>query len=125
MLQGPGPLSDSGVAIYPEGLLRMMRRVWERYELPILVTENGVSDSTGRLRPAFLRGHAYAVARAIDEGIPVDGYFHWSLLDNFEWAFGYGPQFGLVEVDLESQVRTPKPSARWLGEVARANALTD
>ena len=67
LLQGPGLLSDSGVEIYPEGLLRLLRRTWQRYKLPIIVTENGVSDANGRLRPAYLRGHAHAVARAIGD----------------------------------------------------------
>jgi len=99
LLQGPGPLSDSGVEIYPEGLLRVIRRVWSRYGLPVYITENGVSDATGSLRPGYLRGHAHAVSRALGEGIPVQGYFHWSLLDNFEWAEGYGHRFGLFNVD--------------------------
>ncbi len=59
----------------------------------------------------------------MDGGVDVRGYFVWSLLDNFEWAFGYGPRFGIVEVDRTTQERQVKPSARWLGEIARANAL--
>ena len=120
LLQGPGPLSDSGVEIYPEGLLRLIRRVWDRYELPIIVTENGVSDASGRLRPAYLRGHAHAVAQAVGEGIPVDGYFHWSLLDNFEWAEGYGHSFGLYTVDFETFERRKGSGA---AEFARLSGL--
>ena len=119
LLQGPGPLSDSGVEIYPEGLLRLMRRTWDRYKLPIIVTENGVSDATGQLRPAYLRGHAHAVARAIGDGIPVSGYFHWSLLDNFEWSEGYGPRFGLYSVDFESFERTAGSGAAEFTRLAR------
>jgi beta-glucosidase len=99
---GPGELSDSGVEIYPEGLLRLLRRAWKRYGKPIYITENGVSDAADRLRAGYLRGHATAVARALDEGIPVRGYFHWSLLDNFEWTEGFGPRFGLYRVDYET-----------------------
>lgn len=120
LLQGPGPLSDSGVEIYPEGLLRLIRRVWDRYELPIIVTENGVSDASGRLRPAYLRGHAHAVAQAVGEGIPVDGYFHWSLLDNFEWSEGYGHSFGLYTVDFETFERRKGSGA---AEFARLSGL--
>ena len=109
----------AGVEIYPAGLLRMIRRVWERYELPIIVTENGVSDATGRLRADFLRGHAYAVARAIEDGIPVQGYFHWSLLDNYEWAEGFGPRFGLYTVDFETYARTANPGAAEFARLAR------
>jgi beta-glucosidase len=120
LLQGPGPLSDSGVEIYPEGLLRMIRRVWERYELPIIITENGVSDANGQLRSEFLREHAHAVARAVGEGIPVDGYFHWSLLDNFEWTEGYGPRFGLYTVDFDTHERYPGPGAEEFARLARS-----
>jgi beta-glucosidase len=122
LLQGPGPLSDSGVEIYPEGLLRLIRRAWDRYELPIIVTENGVSDASGDLRPEYLRGHVYAVSRAQQEGIPIEGYLHWSLMDNFEWAEGFGPRFGLFRVDYETLERIPGSGAeefRRLGEVLR------
>jgi beta-glucosidase/6-phospho-beta-glucosidase/beta-galactosidase len=108
------------VEIYPEGLLRLIRRAWDRYELPIIVTENGVSDASGDLRPEYLRGHVYAVSRAQQEGIPIEGYLHWSLMDNFEWAEGFGPRFGLFRVDYETLERTPGSGAeefRRLGEV--------
>jgi len=107
LLPGPGAKSDSGVEIYPEGLLRLLRRAWQRYRLPIFVTENGIADDSGRLRPGFLRQHAFAVAQAIDEGIPVLGYYHWSLLDNFEWAEGFSHRFGLFRVNYASFERTP------------------
>jgi len=64
------------------------------------------------------------VRACLDEGMDVRGYVHWSLLDNFEWAFGYRPRFGLVEVDRATLTRTPKPSARWLGTVARTRNLS-
>ncbi len=120
--QGPGPLSDSGVEIYPEGLLRLIRRVWERYELPIMVTENGVSDTSGSLRPDFIRSHVYAVSKALEEGVPIEGYFHWSLMDNFEWSEGFGPRFGLYRVDYQTLDRSPGPGAeefRRLGRLLR------
>ena len=63
------------------------------------------------------------VRRCLDDGIDVRGYFYWSLLDNFEWVLGYGPTFGMVEVDRQTFERRPKPSAAWLGGIARANAL--
>lgn len=103
---GPGPRSDSGVEIYPEGLLRLLRSAWERYELPIYITENGVADARDVLRADFIRSHAYAVVQAIGEGIPVHGYFHWSLIDNFEWAEGFGPRFGLYRVDYDTLERS-------------------
>ena len=76
LLQSPGRLSDSGVEIYPEGLLRLLRRVWQRYQLPVYITENGVADAIGQLRADYLRSHLYAVSLAIREGIEVRGYFH-------------------------------------------------
>ncbi len=121
LLPGPGPRSDSGIEIYPEGLLRLLRRIWQRYELPIYVTENGVADAADRLRPDFLRGHAHALARALEEGIPVRGYFHWSLLDNFEWAEGFGPRFGLYRVDYETFERTSTRGAGAFRRLGRAS----
>ncbi len=115
---GPGTLSDSGIEIYPEGLLRLLRRIWKRYELPVYVTENGVADATDGLRADFLRSHAYAVARALDEGIPVHGYFHWSLIDNFEWSEGFEPRFGLYRVDYESLERSPTRGAEEFRRLA-------
>ncbi len=115
---GPGPRSDAGIEIYPEGLLRLLRRAWERYELPIYVTENGVADRRDVLRAGFLRAHAHAVARAIEEGIPVRGYFHWSLLDNFEWAEGFGPRFGLYRVDYETMERSATAGGREFARLA-------
>jgi beta-glucosidase len=120
ILPGPGQLSDSGVEVYPEGLLRLLRRAWERYALPIYVTENGVADSTGTMRPGFIRSHAYAIDRALEEGIPVLGYFHWSLMDNFEWASGFGPRFGLYRIDYETLERIATPAG---AEFARLAAL--
>jgi len=117
---GPGPLSDSGVEIYPEGLLRLLRRAHERYDLPIFITENGVSDAAGTLRPAFLRSHVHAVGRALAEGIPVRGYFHWSLLDNFEWSEGFGPRFGLYRVDYETFERSPTAASLEFARLAPA-----
>ena len=111
-------LSDAGVEIYPEGLLRMLRRGWQRYGLPIYVTENGVADANGSLRSAYLRSHLFAVSTAIEQGIPVHGYFHWSLMDNFEWSEGYQYRFGLYSVDFNTQIRTPGPASREFGRLS-------
>ena len=71
----------------------------------------------------FLDGYLRAVHRAIEEGVDVRGFFQWSFMDNFEWAFGYAKRFGLVYVDFETQLRTPKSSARWYAEVSRSGGL--
>jgi beta-glucosidase len=104
---GTGPKSDVGWGIHPEGLLRLLRLAWNRYRLPVYVTENGVADAAGSMRSEFIRGHAYAMSRAIAEGIPVRGYFHWSLTDNFEWTQGFAPRFGLFRVDYKTLERRP------------------
>lgn len=117
--QGSGRCSDAGVEIHPQGLLEMLRLAWQRYGLPLIVTENGVADAEGSLRAGYLRAHAFAVACAIAEGIPVQGYFHWSLLDNFEWTDGYSLRFGLYRVNFSSQQRDPGPGAREFQRLAR------
>ena len=100
----------------------------------IYVTENGAAfpdlpDAGGRIRDVrrrdFLAGHLRAVHQAIAEGVPVRGYYHWSLLDNFEWAHGYTKRFGLVHVDRETQRRIPKDSAQYYRAAAVANAIPD
>jgi beta-glucosidase len=91
--------------------------------VPVLVTENGIGTADDGDRVRYVERALRGVLDCLADGIDVRGYVHWSLLDNFEWAFGYGPTFGLVAVDRTTQVRTPKPSARWLGGIARANAL--
>ena len=113
-----------GYEFWPEALEATIRRAWaETHHVPILVTENGTAMLDDRRRIEYVRRALGGVARCLDDGINVLGYTYWSLLDNFEWARGYEPLFGLVAVDRATQQRTPKPSARWLGAVARANAL--
>jgi beta-glucosidase len=113
-----------GYEFWPESLEATVRRAWEVTEhVPVVVTENGIAVDDDTRRIEYVRRALEGVLRCVDGGVEVQGYTYWSALDNFEWAFGYGPRFGLVAVDRETQARTPKPSARWLGEVARANAL--
>jgi beta-glucosidase len=90
---------------------------------PIHVTENGLGHDDDTRRVEYVRGALEGLGRCLADGIDVRSYFYWSLLDNFEWALGYGPRFGLVEVDRATFARTPKPSASWLGGIARANRL--
>jgi len=103
-------LSDFGWEIYPEGLYHVVRAIG-KYGLPIYITENGVADASDRHRERFLREHLHWLRKAVDEGADVRGYFHWSLLDNFEWDSGFWPCFGLVEVDYKTQARKIRPSA--------------
>jgi beta-glucosidase len=118
-------LSDLGWEIYPEGLGRVLDQWAPRCNVPIYITENGIADRADTKRPRFLVRHLTEVSRAIARGVDVRGYFHWSLLDNFEWAEGYEPRFGLVEVDYKTQARKPRPSAQLYSRIARERALPD
>jgi len=91
--------------------------------MPVLVTENGIGTDDDDERIRYVHRALEGVQRALADGVDVIGYTYWSLLDNFEWAFGYVPRFGLTSVDRTTFARTPKPSAAWLGSVAKANAL--
>ncbi len=123
------PRTDMGWEIYPQGLYDLLCRLHFGYQVPrILITENGmaapdVPDADGRVndqdRIDYLRLHFAAAARAMQAGVPLAGYLIWSLMDNFEWAFGYSKRFGLVYVDYQTQARTPKASATWLTQVIR------
>jgi beta-glucosidase len=93
--------------------------------LPLLVTENGIGTTDDEQRIDYVRQALSGVLDAIGAGVDVRGYTYWSLLDNFEWALGYRPRFGIVNVDRTTFTRTPKPSATWLASVAAANALPD
>ena len=112
-------VSDLGWEIYPQGLGRLVREWAARSRLPVYVTENGIADAADTRRGPFLTRHLAELARAIRDGIDVRGYFHWSLLDNFEWAEGYEPRFGLVEVDYKTQARRIRASGYLYAKIAR------
>lgn len=114
---------DMGYEYWPEALEVSIRYAAEKTGSPIYVTENGIGtgDDTQRIR--YVTDALGGLRRCLDDGLDVRGYFYWSLLDNFEWVLGYRPRFGLLGVDRVTQVRTPKPSAGWLGEIARTNTL--
>ncbi len=114
------PISDLGWYMEPEGLYPLMVRAWARFKKPIYVTENGVADGQDQYRRWWLEETIVAMERALSEGVDVRGYFHWSLLDNFEWAFGWWPKFGLVEVDRKTMKRTVRPSAKWFSKRIKA-----
>jgi beta-glucosidase len=121
--------------IFPQGLYELLTGLHKDYpEIPeYYVTENGMAChdvlQAGAVhdpeRIQFLTQHFEATAKAIDAGVPVKGYFVWSLMDNFEWAFGYASRFGLAYVDFKTQQRTLKASGHWYGRVAAANAIVD
>jgi len=125
--------TDIGWEVYPEGLLEILLRVKKEYApAKIFITENGASysegpDATGRVADArrvrFLHDHILSVHRAIELGVPVAGYFAWSLMDNYEWDHGYTQRFGLTWVDYTTQRRIPKDSAHWYKSVIESNGV--
>jgi beta-glucosidase len=126
-------LTDMGWEVYPEGLYEILTRLKADYDFPAYyITENGVAypdhvGADGKVfdsrRVAYLRDHFIQAARAIAEGVPLRGYFVWSLMDNFEWSFGFSKRFGLVHTDYATQQRTPKASALWYSRVIAENAV--
>ncbi|ROS48911.1 glycoside hydrolase family 1 protein [Frigoribacterium sp. PhB24] len=117
-------LTQVGWAYRPDALEMALRQTWQATGgTPMLITENGIATTDDARRIDYTTGALEGVASAIADGLDVRGYLHWTFVDNFEWVHGYDVTFGLVAVDLVTFDRTPKPSARWLGRVARANAL--
>lgn len=112
-----------GAEVYPASLAGAVRYAHQATGVPIMVTEHGVGTDDDRVRATFIPAALRELKAAMDEGVPVLGYIHWSLLDNYEWGVGYEGGFGLVAVDRTTFRRTPKPSAAVLGRIARANAV--
>jgi beta-glucosidase len=110
-----------GYEFYPQALGATIRRATEvTRAVPVVVTENGIGTDDDDRRIAYVSRALKEVRHCLDDGIDVRGYFYWSALDNFEWALGYEPTFGLIAVDRDTQQRSPKPSAPWIGDLARA-----
>jgi beta-glucosidase len=108
--------------VSPAGLTEQLVRL-SRLGVPLYVTENGIPDARDAERPRFLREHVAAVHEAIRRGTDVRGYFHWSLLDNFEWSEGWTPRFGLFALDRATQKRTQRPSAEVYADICRRNGV--
>jgi beta-glucosidase len=129
----PGPTTAMGWEIHPESFGALLRSIHSRYGFPrYVITENGAAMRDhrrvdGRIddgdRIDYLRSHLAEVAAAIADGMPIEGYMVWSLLDNFEWAYGYTHRFGIVEVDPATLERIPKASALWYADVARTGVI--
>jgi beta-glucosidase len=116
--------TQMGYEFWPRALEATIRRATEVTDgTPVVVTENGIGTADDDDRIAYVTEALAGVRRCLDDGIDVRGYIYWSLLDNFEWVLGYAPTFGLVAVDRTTYERRPKPSAAWLGAVARTNSL--
>ncbi|ERN03294.1 beta-glucosidase-like SFR2, chloroplastic [Amborella trichopoda] len=135
VVSGPGlklvandEYSESGRGVYPDGLYRMLLQFHERYKhlkVPFIITENGISDETDLIRRPYILEHLLAIYAAIREGVPVLGYLFWTISDNWEWADGYGPKFGLVAVDRSNGLaRIPRPSYFLFSKVVTTGKVT-
>lgn len=118
----PGvPVLPIGYEFWPEALEGTLRYAAAETGVPIYVTENGIGSDDDEQRIEYERRALSGLVRCMRDGLDVRGYYYWSLLDNFEWLHGYGTRFGMISVDRATQQRTPKPSASYLGSIARAN----
>jgi len=115
--------SDLGWEIYPQGVYYVLKQAG-RYDIPIIITENGVADATDKIRQQFIHNHIKAAHQALEEGVDLRGYLHWTLTDNFEWNFGRSARFGLVEIDYEDNLkRKIRTSARYFAKICQENQL--
>ena len=116
-------LTQMGYEFWPEAIGATLRRARDVAGVPLIVTENGIGAEDDSRRLEYYQRALQSVAGCLRDGLDVRGYFAWSAFDNYEWMLGYRPTFGLIAVDRETQKRIVKPSARWLGAVARANGF--
>ncbi len=118
-------LSSTGfLANEPPGMYEALK--WGlKYNLPIIITENGFDDADDHLRPRYMIEHIHQVWRAVNFNWPIKGYFHWTLVDNFEWERGWTQRFGLWELDVDTQARHKRPSANLYAEICRENGISD
>jgi beta-glucosidase len=117
------PRSDFGWHIDARGIFNVTMQTWTKYKLPIIITENGIADAADTKRARYIIEHLQAVKGAIDKGAEVKGYYHWSLLDNYEWAEGYKMKFGLFSVNPKTMERIPRKSAQIYADICSRNSL--
>jgi beta-glucosidase len=119
LVPSSGELTEMGYLFWPQCVEFTTRKAAHVTGRPIIITENGIGTNDDDQRIRYLTEALRGVKNMLDDGLDVRGYFQWSLLDNFEWALGYGPKFGIVSVDRTTFARTPKPSAHWYSETTR------
>jgi beta-glucosidase len=115
-------VNDMGWEIYPAGIYQVLKYL-SKFKKPIYIMENGIANEDDKKRSKFILDHLRFVHQAIQDGMDVRGYFYWSLLDNFEWAHGFAPKFGLYAVDRKTFKRTMRPSAKVYGEICGNNEV--
>ena len=113
-------ISDLGWDLSPADIQYALERLHRKYKLPLIITESGLADADDSQRQWFITQQLIGMQKALDEGVDLQGYLHWSLLDNFEWAYGTWPRFGLVKVDYKTKKRTIRPSAVWFGKIIKS-----
>ena len=118
----PVKKNSLGWDIYPEGLFQVLVKL-KKYNLPIMITENGMCTLNDDERAAFIRDHLKSVHKAIEQGVNVTGYLYWSLMDNFEWDKGFGPRFGMIGIDYKTQQRVIRESAKMFAEICKIGIL--
>ena len=111
-----------GWEIYPEGIYQVLKN-YGKFNKPLFIMENGIADAGDGQRVEFIADHLKYVHQAINEGVDVRGYFYWSLLDNFEWADGWAPKFGLYKVDRQTFKRLARPSAKVYAQICKNNQV--
>jgi len=119
----PAKKNSLGWDIYPEGLLELLLKL-KKYNLPVIITENGICTPDDNLRWEYISSHLKNIHLAMEKGVNVKGYLYWSLIDNFEWDKGFGPRFGLIDIDYNTDKRTVRPSAEKFGQVCKTGILT-
>ena len=118
----PVKKNSLGWDIYPEGLYEVLLKL-KKYNLPVVITENGICTSDDNLRWEYIYAHLKNIYFAMEKGVNVTGYLYWSLMDNFEWDRGFGPRFGLIDIDYSTYKRTVRESARKLSQVCKTGVL--
>ena len=111
-----------GWDIYPEGLLQVLLSL-KKYGLPVIIAENGICTDDDGQRWEFIQSHLKNVHLALEGGVNVTGYLYWSLMDNFEWAHGFGPRFGLIDINYKTQERTVRQSAKNFAQICQTGFL--
>ena len=118
----PVKKNSLGWDIYPQGLYEMLLKL-KKYNLPVVITENGICTQDDNLRWEYISAHLKSISLAIEKGIPVTGYLYWSLMDNFEWDKGFDPRFGLIDIDYKTYQRTVRESAQKFSNVCKTSTL--
>ncbi len=114
---GDLPKTDMGYEFYPQGIKEVVEEVWKRYKIPIIITENGIADVKDKMRAEYILKTLKSLKMAVSEGVNVKGYFYWSLMDNFEWAEGFEPHFGLYSVNFKTFERTLRKSGELFSKI--------